>query len=167
MGELIAQYGGTLEHFEGDGMMVFFNDPIELPDHEVSAVRMAIAMRDRFTEIESGWKKKGYDLGLGFGAAVGYATLGRIGYEGRYDYAAIAAPGCTCGSSPRTSHSSSSWTASARSKTSSSSICSEPGYSRLTASRGSARPCPPTGSSARNGRACTSGSASGVRCAIR
>jgi len=89
MGELIAQYGGTLEHFEGDGMMVFFNDPIELPDHEVNAVRMAIAMRDRFTEIGSGWKKKGYDLGLGFGAAVGYATLGRIGYEGRYDYAAI------------------------------------------------------------------------------
>jgi class 3 adenylate cyclase len=89
MGELIAQHGGTLEHFEGDGMMVFFNDPIEMPDHELHAVRMAIAMRDRFSELSAAWKKKGYDLGLGFGASVGYATLGRIGYEGRYDYAAI------------------------------------------------------------------------------
>jgi adenylate cyclase len=89
MGELIAEYRGTLEHFEGDGMMVFFNDPIEMPDHEACAVRMAIAMRDRFVDIAADWKKRGYDLGLGFGAAVGYATLGRIGYEGRYDYAAI------------------------------------------------------------------------------
>jgi class 3 adenylate cyclase/CheY-like chemotaxis protein len=89
MGELIAQHGGTLEHFEGDGMMVFFNDPVETPDHEQCAVKMAIAMRDRFAEISGPWKKKGYDLGLGFGIAVGYATLGRIGYEGRYDYAAI------------------------------------------------------------------------------
>jgi class 3 adenylate cyclase len=89
MGELIAQHGGTLEHFEGDGMMIFFNDPVEMPDHEVRAVRMAIAMRDRFAELAVPWKKKGYDLGLGFGAAVGYATLGRIGFEGRYDYAAI------------------------------------------------------------------------------
>ena len=89
MGELISEHGGTLEHFEGDGMMVFFNDPIEMPDHEVRAVRMAIAMRDRFAELAIPWKKNGYDLGLGFGVAVGYATLGRIGYEGRYDYAAI------------------------------------------------------------------------------
>jgi adenylate cyclase len=89
MGELIAECGGTLEHFEGDGMMVFFNDPIEMADHEVQAVRMAIAMRDRFSELATQWKKRGYDLGLGFGASVGYATLGRIGYEGRYDYAAI------------------------------------------------------------------------------
>ncbi len=89
MGELITEHGGTLEHFEGDGMMVFFNDPIEMPGHEVRAVRMAIAMRDRFAELAVPWKKKGYDLGLGFGVAVGYATLGRIGYEGRYDYAAI------------------------------------------------------------------------------
>ena len=89
MGELIAAHDGTLEHFEGDGMMVFFNDPVEQSDHEVRAVRMAIAMRDRFAELAVGWRKKGYDLGLGFGCAVGYATLGRIGYEGRYDYAAI------------------------------------------------------------------------------
>lgn len=89
MGELIAEHGGTLEHFEGDGMMVFFNDPIEMPGHPLHAVRMAIAMRDRFVAISAPWRKKGYDLGLGFGASLGYATLGRIGYEGRYDYAAI------------------------------------------------------------------------------
>ncbi len=89
MGELIAEYGGTLEHFEGDGMMVFFNDPIEMPDHELRAVRMAMAMRTRFESISSAWKKKGYGLGFGVGISVGYATLGRIGYEGRYDYAAI------------------------------------------------------------------------------
>ncbi|HUQ41859.1 MAG TPA: response regulator [Candidatus Limnocylindrales bacterium] len=89
MGELIAEHGGTLEHFEGDGMMVFFNDPAEMDDHEVRAVRMAIAMRNRFTEIAVPWKKKGYDLAFGVGIAVGYATLGRIGFEGRYDYAAI------------------------------------------------------------------------------
>jgi len=89
MGELIAKHGGTLEHFEGDGMMVFFNDPIEMPDHELRAVRMAIAMRERFEAISAAWKKKGYGLGFGVGISVGYATLGRIGYEGRYDYAAI------------------------------------------------------------------------------
>jgi adenylate cyclase len=89
MGELIAEHGGTLEHFEGDGMMVFFNDPIEIPEHEQRAVRMALAMRDSFATIAVPWKRKGYDLGLGFGIAVGYATLGRVGYEGRYDYAAI------------------------------------------------------------------------------
>jgi class 3 adenylate cyclase len=89
MGELIAEHGGTLEHFEGDGMMVFFNDPIEMPDHELRAVRMAIAMRARFGIVSAAWKKKGYELGFGVGISVGYATLGRIGYAGRYDYAAI------------------------------------------------------------------------------
>ena len=89
MGALIAEHGGTLEHFEGDGMMVFFNDPIEMPEHELRAVRMAIAMRERFEVISAAWKKKGYGLGFGVGISVGYATLGRIGYEGRYDYAAI------------------------------------------------------------------------------
>jgi len=89
MGELIAEHGGTLEHFEGDGMMVFFNDPIEIAEHELRAVRMAIAMRERFESISTAWKKKGYGLGFGVGISVGYATLGRIGYAGRYDYAAI------------------------------------------------------------------------------
>ena len=89
MGELIAQYSGTLEHFEGDGMMVFFNDPFEVPDHENSAVSMALAMRERFDEISVPWRKRGYALGFGVGIAVGYATIGRIGFEGRYDYAVI------------------------------------------------------------------------------
>ena len=89
MGTLIAEYGGTLEHFEGDGFMVFFNDPIEREGHECAAVRMAVAMRDRFGELVVPWRKKGYELAFGVGIAVGYATLGRIGYEGRYDYAAI------------------------------------------------------------------------------
>ncbi|MDO8506250.1 MAG: response regulator [Candidatus Limnocylindria bacterium] len=89
MGELIVEHGGTLEHFEGDGMMVFFNDPVEMAEHELRAVQMAIAMRERFAEISALWKKKGYDLAFGVGISVGYATLGRIGYEGRYDYAAI------------------------------------------------------------------------------
>lgn len=89
MGELIARHGGTLEHFEGDGFMVFFNDPIEVERHELAAVRMAVAMRAKFDELATGWRKKGYDLAFGVGIAVGYATLGRIGFEGRYDYAAI------------------------------------------------------------------------------
>lgn len=89
MGTLIAEHGGTLEHFEGDGFMVFFNDPVEIEHHERAAVRMAIAMRARFDELAAGWRKKGYDLAFGVGIAVGYATLGRIGFEGRYDYAVI------------------------------------------------------------------------------
>jgi adenylate cyclase len=89
MGALVVEHGGTLEHFAGDGMLVFFNDPIEQPDHAERAVRMAVQMRARFAELAAGWHKLGYELGLGIGIATGYATLGRIGFEGRYDYAAI------------------------------------------------------------------------------
>ncbi|MEK7862321.1 MAG: adenylate/guanylate cyclase domain-containing protein, partial [Chloroflexota bacterium] len=89
MGDLIVEHRGTLEHFEGDGFMVFFNDPVPMADHELAAVRMAVAMRDRVAQLAAAWRKKGYDLGFGVGVAVGYATLGRIGFEGRYDYAAI------------------------------------------------------------------------------
>jgi adenylate cyclase len=89
MGALVVEHGGTLEHFAGDGMLVFFNDPIEQSDHALRAVRMAVAMRERFAHLEAGWHKLGYELGLGIGIATGYATLGRIGFEGRYDYAAI------------------------------------------------------------------------------
>jgi class 3 adenylate cyclase len=89
MGELIVAHGGTLEHFAGDAMMTFFNDPLLLDRHELHAVRMACAMRERFAGMAERWSKKGYDLGLGIGAAVGYATLGRIGFEGRYDYGAV------------------------------------------------------------------------------
>jgi signal transduction histidine kinase/class 3 adenylate cyclase/CheY-like chemotaxis protein len=89
MGTVIFEYEGTLEHFEGDGMMVFFNDPIPVPDPEERAVRMAVAMRERAAELADGWRKRGYDLDFGVGIAVGYATLGRIGFEGRFDYGAV------------------------------------------------------------------------------
>ncbi len=89
MGEIVVEHGGTLEHFAGDGMLVFFNDPVEQADHAQRAVSMAVAMRERFADLADGWHKLGYELGLGVGIATGYATLGRIGFEGRYDYAAI------------------------------------------------------------------------------
>ncbi|MDQ3097454.1 MAG: response regulator [Chloroflexota bacterium] len=89
MGELIFRYEGTLEHFAGDGIMTFFNDPIAVPDAPLRAIRMAVAMRSRFDELAAGWRKKGYELGFGVGIALGYATLGRIGFEGRFDYGAV------------------------------------------------------------------------------
>jgi class 3 adenylate cyclase/CheY-like chemotaxis protein len=89
MGDLIFQHEGTLERFAGDGMMVFFNDPVPLPDPGGQAVRMALAMRERAAQLAVGWRKRGYDLGFGMGVAMGYATLGRIGFEGRFDYGAI------------------------------------------------------------------------------
>jgi class 3 adenylate cyclase len=89
IGEAITEHGGTLEHFAGDGVMTFFNDPVPQADHVERAVRMAIAMRDRFGPLAEGWRKRGYELGFGVGIATGYATLGRIGFEGRYDYGAI------------------------------------------------------------------------------
>jgi len=89
IGEAIVAHGGTLEHFAGDGVMVFFNDPIPQDDHVERAVRMAVEMRDRFAALAASWRKRGYELGFGVGIAVGYATLGRIGFEGRYDYGAI------------------------------------------------------------------------------
>jgi class 3 adenylate cyclase len=89
MGEVIFHHEGTIEHFAGDGLMVFFNDPVPIPEPQLQATRMALAMRARFAELQAGWKKRGYDLGLGVGIAVGYATLGRIGFEGRFDYGAV------------------------------------------------------------------------------
>ncbi len=89
MGAAIIEYGGTLEHFAGDGVMIFFNDPVLQDDHVERAVRMATAMRERFEPLSGSWRKRGYELGFGVGIAVGYATLGRIGFEGRYDYGAI------------------------------------------------------------------------------
>jgi class 3 adenylate cyclase len=89
MGELIFHHEGTVEHFAGDGIMVFFNDPVPITDPQLQATRMALAMQTRFTELQAGWKKRGYELGLGIGIAVGYATLGRIGFEGRFDYGAV------------------------------------------------------------------------------
>ncbi|HEY8823890.1 MAG TPA: GAF domain-containing protein [Candidatus Limnocylindria bacterium] len=89
MGEIIVEHQGTLEHFAGDGMMVFFNDPLPVEHHELQALRMSVAMRTRFDEMARSWLKRGYELGFGVGIATGYATLGRIGFEGRYDYGAI------------------------------------------------------------------------------
>jgi len=89
LGALVHKHEGTLERFTGDGVMVFFNDPFPCPDPAVRAVRMAAAMRDRCAELGETWKKFGYDLGFGVGIAHGYATLGRIGFEGRSDYAAV------------------------------------------------------------------------------
>lgn len=89
MGALVHAYEGTLERFTGDGMMVFFNDPVECDDPAERAVRMAVGIRDAVRELAAGWLRRGHDLGLGIGIAQGYATLGRIGFEGRFDYSAI------------------------------------------------------------------------------
>lgn len=89
VGELAVENGGTVEHFAGDGLMVFFNDPKPVPDHQLAAVRTACEMRERFGGLSTAWRKRGYELGLGIGIAAGFATLGRIGFEGRYDYGAV------------------------------------------------------------------------------
>jgi adenylate cyclase len=89
MGSLIHQFEGTVGHFAGDGLMIFFNDPLPCANPSERAVRMAVAMRQRMDEVTVGWRKRGYTLGFGVGIALGYATLGQIGYEGRSDYAAI------------------------------------------------------------------------------
>ncbi len=89
LGHLIFTFGGTLERFTGDGLMVFFNDPLPTPDAPERSIRMAVAMRERVRGLAEGWHRRGHQLSLGIGIAQGYATLGRIGFEGRYDYAAI------------------------------------------------------------------------------
>ncbi|HKV32323.1 MAG TPA: GAF domain-containing protein [Candidatus Dormibacteraeota bacterium] len=86
MGQLIAQYGGTLEHLAGDGIMLFFNDPVPTPGFEAQTIRCAVGMRERFRELAGGWRRRGYELDLGIGIALGYATLGRVGYEGHFQY---------------------------------------------------------------------------------
>jgi class 3 adenylate cyclase len=89
MGRLVLEHEGTLERFTGDGMMIFFNDPLPVPDPAFRAVRMAVAMRDALTKLCGEWHRLGYELGLGVGIAQGYATIGAIGFEGRWDYGAI------------------------------------------------------------------------------
>lgn len=89
VGALVTKHQGTIERFAGDGMLIFFNDPIPVADAGEHAVRMALAVRDEFAALRSQWKKRGYELDLGCGVAQGYATLGTIGFEGRRDYAAI------------------------------------------------------------------------------
>ena len=89
VGPLIFRFEATLEHFAGDGLMAIFNDPVPCPDPAARAVRMALAMRVAVDGLVERWRKRGYDLGLGVGIAVGYATLGQIGFEGRFHYGAI------------------------------------------------------------------------------
>ena len=88
-GQLILDHEGTLERFTGDGMMVFFNDPVPVPDAPERALRMSLAIREQVERMSQDWHKRGYDLSLGIGIAQGYATIGAIGFEGRWDYGAI------------------------------------------------------------------------------
>ena len=89
MGQLIVTHQGTLERFAGDGLMIFFNDPIKLENPAANAMDMALTMQAQFVPLRTSWKKRGFDLDLGIGVAMGYATLGAIGFEGRWDYACI------------------------------------------------------------------------------
>jgi len=89
VGELAIAHQGTIERFCGDGLMIFFNDPVQVPNPAERAVQMAIAMRARVVDLAAGWRKRGWELGLGVGIAQGYATIGAIGFEGRWDYGAI------------------------------------------------------------------------------
>ena len=89
LGDLVHRFEGTLERFMGDGLVVFFNDPLPCPDAPQRAVRMAVAMRARIAQLEEEWTRRGHHLGFGIGIAQGHATLGQIGFEGRSDYAAI------------------------------------------------------------------------------
>jgi adenylate cyclase len=89
LGKLIHEFGATLERYAGDGVMVWFNDPLPCPDPCERAVRMALKMRTAMAELVEHWGRQGHQLGFGIGIAHGYATLGRIGFEGRFDYAAV------------------------------------------------------------------------------
>lgn len=88
MGKLIAQFGAGVDHRMGDGIMVLFNDPVPCDDPAGDAVRLAIAMRDRMEKLCKVWKRLGHRLGFGVGVSLGYATVGMVGYEGRFDYTA-------------------------------------------------------------------------------
>jgi adenylate cyclase len=89
MGKLILAHEGTLERFTGDGMMIFFNDPVPVPNPAERAIGMALAMRAKVAELITQWRKLGHELDFGVGIAQGYATIGAIGFEGRWDYGAI------------------------------------------------------------------------------
>ena len=89
MGELVMAHGGTLERFAGDGIMIFFNDPVQVPNPAARAATMALDMQQRAADLAESWRKRGYNLALGIGIAQGYATIGSIGFEGRRDYGAI------------------------------------------------------------------------------
>jgi class 3 adenylate cyclase len=89
MGAAIVAHGATLEHFAGDGMMIYLNDPNPVADHPIEGVRMAFEMQDRYEALCVQWRRSGFELGLGIGISVGYATLGRVGFEGHLAYAVV------------------------------------------------------------------------------
>jgi PAS domain S-box-containing protein len=93
LGRLVVEYDGTIEHIAGDGMMVLFNAPMPVENHELQAIRMALAMRESLTALSLSWHKRGHELGFGAGIAGGYVTIGTIGFEQRLDYGAIG-PAC-------------------------------------------------------------------------
>ena len=88
-GPLIFRYEATLDHFAGDGLMVVFNDPVPCPDPAARAVRMAVEMQRDVGVLVGRWRKRGYDLGLGIGIAMGYATLGQMGFKEQFNYGAV------------------------------------------------------------------------------
>ena len=89
IGRIILRHEGTIEYFAGDGIMVFFNDPVPVPNPAERAARMALEMQDEFSRLSAGWRREGVELGLGIGIALGFATIGAIGFEGRWDYGAV------------------------------------------------------------------------------
>lgn len=89
LGRIIMAHDGTIEHFAGDGMLILFNAPVPVENHELQAIRMALAMREALVSLSSGWRKRGHELGFGVGIAGGYATIGTIGFEHRLDYSAV------------------------------------------------------------------------------
>jgi len=89
LGKLIFRYEGTLDRYAGDGVMILFNAPIQFPDHTARAVKMAVEMRDTVGKLTERWRNRGHNLGFGIGIALGYATLGQVGFEQRLEYAAI------------------------------------------------------------------------------
>jgi adenylate cyclase len=89
IGDVIVKYEATVGWFAGDGLMVWFNDPIPCADPAARAVRMAVEMREAVAELTTQWLRRGHELDFSIGIALGYATLGRIGYDGRYDYGAV------------------------------------------------------------------------------
>jgi adenylate cyclase len=91
IGGLVRRFGATVGFLQGDGVQLFFNDPIEIPDAELQAVKLGCALREEMTQLTPRWRKRGHDLDFGAGIALGYATCGEVGFEGRYDYAAIGA----------------------------------------------------------------------------
>jgi len=91
VGRLVQRFDATVGFLEGDGVQLFFNDPHEIPDAPLRAVQLACALREEMATLIPSWRKRGYELDLGVGVALGHATCGEVGFEGRSDYAAIGA----------------------------------------------------------------------------